>query len=113
MPRFRSLAQVVESGLGIDPQARLVWFAGGCAVASILQHKDVAANHVDEDAGDGQAVTDIACIAVEHHDCDVRILAATGAANVVGRQLLAIVGGDDQLFKVFDSELCRTRDVGS
>lgn len=53
----------------------------------------------------------IASVAMKHEHRDIRVPAAAWAANVKRRELLAIVGRDDELFKVLKIERDRAWDL--
>lgn len=110
--RFGAVAQIVEGGLRIQVEARLVGFAGGQAVPPIFRHKDVASCHGNQHAGNWQAVANIPRIAVKHDYRDIRVAAAARASNVVGRELLAIVRRDDELLEILEIVVNRTGHLG-
>jgi len=112
VPRLGAIPKIVESRLSVDVKTRLVRLAGRNAIAAVLKHKDVAAHGVDEHAGNGQAVANVTCVAMEHEYRHVRIAPATGAANVKGREFLSIVGRDDEFLVISDVELVGTWEVG-
>lgn len=110
--RFGAFAEIVEGGLRIEVEARLVGFAGGQAVPPIFRHKDVATRHGNQHAGNWQAVANIPRIAVKHDYRDIRVAAAARASNVVGRELLAIVRRDDELLEILEIVVNRTGHLG-
>jgi len=100
VPSLDPVAQVVQSRLCINVQTRFVSLARREAVTTIFDHEDIATRRRDKHAGNGEAMADVTRIAVEHQDRDVGVGATAGASNVESREFLAIVGRDDQLFKV-------------
>jgi len=113
IPRLGAIAQIIQRGLGVDVQARLVRGTGRDAVPPVLQHEDVAAGCRNQHAGDGQAVADVAGVAVEHEYRHLGVGAAARPADVEGGQLLAIVRRDDELLVVFEVVLAGARHIGA
>ena len=113
VPRLGAVAEIVEGGLGVGVEAGLVGSAGRDAVAAVLEHEHVAARGGDQHAGDGQAVADVARVAVEHEDRHVGVGPVARAPDVEGRQLLAIVGRDDELLVVLEVKLAGPGDFGA
>lgn len=59
-------------------------------------------------------MTNVTCVAVEHKHGHVRVgVVSPRAPDVKGRELLAIVGGDDELFVVAEVVLARPGDVSA
>lgn len=108
-----SVPQVVEGSLRIQHQALLIGFACRQAIAAVLQHKHIAANVVDDHAGNWQSVADVACIAVEHYNSTIREPPVSGTPDVEGRELFAIVCGDHQFLEVLDAKLRRSWNFSS
>lgn len=108
-----AVAQVVDGGLGVEDQSGLARLTRGAAVAAVLEHEDVAADHVAQHARNGQPVADVARVAVEHDHGHLGVFSAARAADVEGGQLLAIVRRDDQLLKVGEAKLVWPWNVGA
>ena len=56
-------------------------------------------------------MTDVACISVEHQDCQVAREAAWSLPEKKGVQGLSVGRGDLEVFKVADAKLARTGDI--
>jgi len=111
--RLDALADVVEPRLGIDVEARLVRRPRRQPVPAVLQHQHVAAQHLLEDLRDGDAVADVARVAVEHQHGDVPGAALVGGPDEEGIEGLAVGRRDLEVLVVLDAELARLGDVGT
>jgi hypothetical protein len=113
VPGLHPVAEIVERRLRVNVQARLVGLAGGDAVAAVFEHEDIATGGGDQHACNGQAMANVASVAVEHQHRHVRVRPAARAPDVEGRQFLAIVGRNDKLLVVSEVELVRAGNVGA
>jgi hypothetical protein len=113
VPRLGTITEVIECGLSVDVEARLVRLAGRDAVTTVFEHEDVAAACGDQHARNGQTVADVASVAMEHQHRHLRIGSTARTPDVEGRQLLPIVGWNDELLVVSEIKLARAGDVGS
>ena len=64
-------ANIVESSLRINGDALLPRVSSRQAVASVLEHQNITKQVVYQDFGNRQAMTDVACVSVEHEDGDI------------------------------------------
>lgn len=107
------MRQIVQSGLRINHQSSLVWAPRAVPVAAILEHEHATAHQLGHHLRDGDAVSDVACVAVEHqHRCWYG-LRGVRCADEVGRQLLAIGSGDLQVLIVVDAVVARFWNLGA
>jgi hypothetical protein len=105
VPRLSPVAQIIIRRLSIDHEASLIRAPRAQSVPSIFQHEHVASHAPHQHARDGNSVSDIPCIAMEHQDSDITLRAAFRAADVERRQLFIVGRRDHQVFKVAEVKL--------
>lgn len=109
--RLLLVSDPVEPRLRVYHETLLVGRPGREAVAAILEHENIAADALFEDAADGESMSDVPRIAVKREDREVLRHAFVRGANEERMESLAIGGRDLQLVVVGYAELGGTGDA--
>lgn len=75
---LRPLSEVVQSSLSINLQACFVGHAGRQSVAAVFQHEHIALQRILNSLGDGDPVSDISSISMEHQDSNIASIRRLG-----------------------------------
>lgn len=75
---LRPLSEVVQSSLSINLQACFVRHTCRQSVAAVFQHEHIALQCILNSLGDGDPVSDISGIAMEHQDSDIASVGSLG-----------------------------------
>jgi hypothetical protein len=98
-----SIRQVVQRGLRIDHQPSLVRAAGAEPIAAVFQHKHAAPHQLGQHVRDGNAMPDVASVAMEHQHGRRDGLCRVRRPDEEGGQLLAVRRRDLKLLVIVDA----------
>lgn len=80
-------ANVIQCRLRINAQSLFVGLARREAIASVLDKENVAVKVFSENFGNGQAMTDVACVAMKHNDGDIAGILGIWRPNEKGMEI--------------------------